>query len=420
MVFKKDSFNGIMVFVVIVSLISGFLGGALTVTILPNIAPSPSSVTMPKNAEKKTVYVEESSIIDAVKKVSPSVVSIVISKDVPLYRQGTGNFNNFFFGTPFGNDPFFNFQFPSQQYDTDEKGNIKKTPKKIGGGSGFIVTKDGLILTNKHVVEDTEADYSAITNDGTEYKAEVVSRDTLNDIAVVRIKDGDGHKFDNLPVVELGSSSALQVGQRVVAIGNALAEYENTVTAGVISAKNRNLTAGTINRTESLINLLQTDAAINPGNSGGPLVNLNGEVIGINVAIADGAQGIGFAIPIDDIKPIINSVKENGKIVRPFLGVRYMLLDKDKAKELKIDVESGALLVGDEAKGEFAVIPGSPADKAGLQMKDVILDVNGEKVTDDKPLQNLVAEKSPGDEITLKVWRSGKEIEVKVKLAEAK
>jgi serine protease Do len=237
---------------------------------------------------------------------------------------------------------------------------------------------------------------------------------------VLRMKDSEKKKVKDLPTVELGNSSNLQIGQRVVAIGNALAEYQNSVTTGIISAKGREIQAGTSTGAESLVNLLQTDAAINPGNSGGPLVNLEGQVVGINTAIASGAQGIGFAIPIDDIKPLIKSIKENGKIVRPFLGVRYILLDEAKAKQLKIDVKGGALLTGDEANGEFAVVPGSPADKAGLQMKDVIQEVDGKEITTDAPLQAMIANHAPGDTVTLKIWRSGKTMDVKVKLEEAK
>jgi serine protease Do len=421
MFLKKDHFNGLLVVVVILSIVSGFLGGALTVNMMGvNNAPQTATYDSGRtDGTRKTVYIEQSSIIDTVKKVSPAVVSVVVSKDLPTYKQGAIDPNTFFFGDPFSGDGF-NSPFTQPQYDTDGNGKVKTTPQKIGGGSGFIVTKDGLILTNKHVVEDTQADYSVVLNDGTEYPADVVSRDTLNDIAVLKIKKPDGKSIDNLPVVTLGNSSDLQVGQQVVAIGNALAEYDNSVTMGVISAKGRSINAGDINGGESLINLLQTDASINPGNSGGPLVNLNGEVIGINVAIANGAQGIGFALAIDDVKPIINGIKENGKIVRPFLGVRYMLLDKQKADELKINVEGGALLVGDEAKGEFAVIPGSPADKAGLKMKDVILEADDKKITAENNLQNLIANKNPGDKVSLKVWRSGKEMNVDVTLDEAK
>ncbi|MBI5422430.1 trypsin-like peptidase domain-containing protein [Candidatus Peregrinibacteria bacterium] len=363
--------------------------------------------------------VEESSIIDSAKKVGPAVVSIVITKDLPLYRQGMGmGMNDFFFNF---NDPFGGMPFGNQQpYQQDDNGNIKKTPQKVGGGSGFIVTADGLVLTNKHVVDDLEAGFTVITTDGTEYPAELVSKDTINDIAVLRMKDGKDKKAQNLPTVELGSSGDLQIGQRVVAIGNALAEYQNSVTTGIISGKGRQITAGSASGSENLMNLLQTDAAINPGNSGGPLVNLAGQVVGINTAMANGAQSIGFAIPIDDIKPLIQSIMKNGRIVRPFLGVRYLLLDEAKAKELKIDVKGGALLVGKEEEGQFAVVPGSPAEKAGLKIKDVILEVDGTKVADDSPLQTMIATKAPGDTVTLKIWRSGKTMEVKVTLEEAK
>jgi serine protease Do len=288
----------------------------------------------------------------------------------------------------------------------------------VGGGSGFIISESGMILTNKHVVEDPEADYTVVLSDGREYKATIISRDTLNDIAVAQLMSDD--EIANLPTVKLGSSTDLKVGQQVVAIGNALAEYQNSVTTGIISAKGRDIVAGTLSRPESLINLLQTDTAINPGNSGGPLVNLNGEVIGVNTAVASGAEGIGFAIPIDDIVAIIESVKLHGRIVRPFLGVRYVLLDEAAAKELQIDVEGGALLTGNEEKGEFSVIPGSPAEEAGLKTGDVILEVDGKEVTVDAPLQNLIAKKSPGDEVELKVWRSGEVITLKATLVEAK
>jgi serine protease Do len=413
--------HGLLVLVVVLSVVSGFLGGALTMS-LNNYGQSIQTAGNPianLPPAKERIVSEDSAIIDSVKKVSPAVVSIVVSKDLPQYRQGTINPNDFFFNLndPFGNgNPFDN----QPQAQPDDNGNVKKTPQKIGGGSGFIVTPDGLVLTNRHVVDDGEADYTVVTSDGTEYPAEVVSRDTINDIAVIRMKDAKVHKAQNLPTVELGSSTDLQIGQRVVAIGNALAEYQNSVTTGIISGKGRTITAGTSDGSENLANLLQTDTAINPGNSGGPLVNLQGQVVGVNTAIASDAQGIGFAIPIDDIKPLIANVKANGKIVRPFLGVRYIMMDAAKAKELKIDVEGGALLTGNEAAGEFAVVPGSPAEKAGLQMKDVILEVDGTKVTNDNPLQTMIANHAPGDTVTLKVWRSGKTMDVKVKLEEAK
>ena len=414
--FESKKPHGFLALTVTLSIVGGFLGGMLTMNVIQSPIPLAEVAKAPVAKEK--VYIEDSSIIDSVKKVGPAVVSIVITKDLPLYRQRGFDMNQFFlnFNDPFGNDPFGQLQ----PVPNNEKDSSKTTPQKVGGGSGFIVTPDGLVLTNKHVVDDIEAGFTVITTDGTEYPAELVSKDTINDIAVLRMKDSEKKKAKDLPTVELGSSSALQIRQRVVAIGNALAEYQNSVTTGIISAKGREIQAGTTTGAESLVNLLQTDAAINPGNSGGPLVNLEGQVVGVNTAIASGAQGIGFAIPIDDIKPIIQSVKENGKIVRPYLGVRYILLDEAKAKQLKIDVKGGALLTGNEAQGEFAVIPGSPADKAGLQIKDVIQAVDGTKITSDAPLQAMIATKAPGETVILKVWRSGKTMDVRVKLEEAK
>ncbi|MFH0820208.1 MAG: trypsin-like peptidase domain-containing protein [Candidatus Peregrinibacteria bacterium] len=411
---RRNSFVMIAL-TLVMALVGGVLGGVLTVNYWTKPATSPEQEA--QNSVRQQVVEEESTVIDTVKRVSPSVVSVVISKDLPLYRQGSLNLNDFF-----NNDPFFNFGVPFQapQPDRDSQGNVRTEKRKVGGGSGFIVSEDGLVVTNRHVVQDPDASYTVILNDQTEYNAEVLSRDNINDIAVLRLKDADGNDVKGLKAASLGDSDKIQVGQRVIAIGNALAEYENTVTVGVISAKGRSIAAGSINSTENLVNLIQTDAAINPGNSGGPLVNLEGEVIGINTAIAANAQGIGFAISINDVKNVIQSVKEHGKIVRPYLGVRFMVLDEVKAKELQIDVKGGALLTGDEAKGEFAVVPGSPAEKAGLKIKDVILEVDGEQITPEQPLHVLISQKKPGDTITLSVWRSGETIEVKVKLEEAK
>ncbi len=395
---SKISF-GLITTLLIVALLGGIVGGGLTVSLL-KLNTSDKEVESTRVIEKQ-VYIEDSSIIQTVKDISPSVVSIIITKDLPLYKERIFTFD----------DPFFNIY--------DEQDNARRQRTKIGGGSGFIVTADGLVVTNRHVVADSDAEYTVILNDGMKYLAEAVSVDTINDVAILQIKSENGEPVDGLSVAELGDSDKIQIGQKVIAIGNALAEYENTVTTGVVSAKGRSITAGSVYSVENLVNLIQTDAAINSGNSGGPLTNLNGEVIGINTAIDAGAQGIGFAIPINDIKSIIESVKTYGKIIRPYLGVRFMMLDKEKADELQIDVKSGALLVSDENTGEFAVVPESPADLAGLQIEDVILEVDGEEVTLKRPLHMIISQKSPSDEITLKVWRNGEEMEVKVILAEA-
>jgi len=301
------------------------------------------------------------------------------------------------------------------------------------------VEPDGLAITNKHVVNDQSADYSAVLRDGTEYDVEVISRDPLNDLAVIQLhkkngtdenkdrRTGDerdfGKKPEDLARVSLGDSDAVKVGQRVLAIGNARGEYENTVTAGIISATGREIQAsdGSGQFRETLSGLLQTDAAINFGNSGGPLINLAGQVIGVNTAVDAAANGIGFAIPINELKPVVQSVQKYGKIVRPILGVRHIVLNKEKAEQFGITgVEYGALIVGDRTKGEFAVVPGSPAEKAGLKIDYVILSVDGEKITEDNPLQGVVRAHKPGDVLVLSVWREGKTIELKVKLEEAK
>ena len=219
----------------------------------------------------------------------------------------------------------------------------------------------------------------------------------------------------------MGDSADLKVGQSVIAIGNALGEFRNTVSTGVISGLARSVTAGGAGiGSEQLLNVIQTDASINPGNSGGPLLNIAGQVIGINTAMAQGAQNIGFAIPINEVKNTIDSVKKNGKIVRPWLGVRYVIINKAIADANKLSVDYGAIIVRGQNQTDLAVIPGSPADKAGLVENDIILESNGQKITEANPLANLVAKLKPGDEITLKVLHQSKEKTIKVRLEEMK
>lgn len=426
-----------VIVITILCLVSGSVGGVVGDRVWDYYdGKDGESVVVGESAEEH-VYVEQSKVTDAIDKVSPAVVSIMVSKNVQV---GGGGIN------PFFNDPFFD------QFFNNNGNSQSNTPeyqyKEIGGGSGFIVSEDGLILTNKHVVSDEKADYTVVMSEGKKYAGKVVSRDPFADLAVVQMyeipeekatedgaAEGDAnvsaapnYDFDKLkkplklPKVEIGSSSKLRVGQYVLAIGNALAEFENTVTLGIVSATGRSIVASDQGSggSESLSDLIQTDAAINPGNSGGPLVNLDGQVVGINVAVAQSAQGIGFAIPIDDVKSVLSSVEKYGEIVRPVLGVRYMMLDEARAKELMIKVDHGALLVGDEEKGQFAVIPGEAGDKAGLKIKDVILEVDGEKVTVENTLSSVISKYAPGDKVKLKVWRSGDEIEVDVTLGSSK
>jgi serine protease Do len=396
-----------------IAIVSGFVGGAVTERFLDdNSFVSNGDVIQPVKME---LVEEKSEVIDAIQKVSPSVVSIVISQELKNIRnQGMSPFELFF-----KDDPFFE-DFFGQPYTPEPAPEENDEPirQKVGGGSGFIVSKEGLILTNRHVVASDDAEYTVLLHDGTEFKAEVVSRDPFNDIAVIKLVPEEGAELPELPPVNFGNSTDLKIGQSVIAIGNALAEFANSATRGIVSAKGRQILASDgAGRGENLSGLIQTDAAINPGNSGGPLINLAGEVVGINTAIASGANGIGFAIPIDDVKSVVKSVEEHGKIVRPILGVMFTMLTPELAKELGLEIEEGALLKGDGQS--FAVLPGKPAEKAGLLEKDVILEVNGVKVTRENPLQREVMKYAPGDKVKVKYLRNGEERETEITLGEA-
>ena len=339
---------------------------------------------------------QEEKIIRAVEKVSPSVVSIVITKDVPVFEQ--------YLYSPFG-DPFLSVP----QYR--QKGTEKQ---EIGGGTGFIVSGDGLILTNKHVALDEEAEYTVFTNDGKSYPANVLARDPFQDLAILKIDqekivDEEGRlNVTPFPIVELGDSDGLQIGQTVVAIGNALGEFRNTVSVGVVSGLSRQITASGGSFVETLEDVIQTDTAINKGNSGGPLLNLKGEVIGINTAMVQEAQSIGFAIPINKAKRDIEQVKTLGKITYAFLGVRYLIINKTIQEENDLSVDYGAWIVKGQ-EGEPAVYSGSAAEEIGLQEGDIILEFGGERITSDNSLAKIIQEYSPGDKVVLKVLRDGEE-----------
>lgn len=374
-----------------------------------------------KESEKPLLSGGESQVINTVKKVQNSVVSIVASKDLPKYRGQSFPFNDFFSNDPFFQE-FFGQRFQSPQSPQDNDQDKKSTEQvKVGGGSGFIYSEDGLIITNRHVVADEDASYTVVLFDGTELDSEVLARDDFNDVAILKVKAKDGKTLPKLHPVILGDSTKLEVGQQVVAIGNALAEFQNTVTTGIISAKGRQIVAsdGTSGG-ENLDNLLQTDAAINPGNSGGPLVNLQGQVVGMNTAIAQGANGIGFALPVNDIKHFAEVVKTHGKYIRPFLGVRYMMLSDELAKKLNLQKNSGALLYGDVQQGEPAVIADSPADKAGLKMGDIITKIDGKELKEGNDLRDAVSAKEIGDTVKMEVWRNGETKVFEVDLEEMK
>jgi S1-C subfamily serine protease len=339
---------------------------------------------------------EKSPIINIVKKACPAVITVVISKDLPKVEG--------FFMVPYGGQNLVVPQIGS-----------KKEKTKIGGGSGFIISKDGLILTSQHVVGDPTADYTIILEPQKKYSAKVLARDPINDIAVLKIQG------KNFPYLKLGNSKGIQLGQTIIAIGNALGEFHDTVSTGVVSGLSRNITAfgGPERQAEQLRGLIQTDAAINPGNSGGPLVDIDGKVIGINTAMVMMAQNIGFAIPIDYAKKDLQEVKKYGKIREPFLGVRYILLNRKIAEQNKLKRDYGALIVR-EALGEPAVVKGSSAEKAGLKEFDIILECQKEKITIENPLSAILRKCEINDTVELKIFRGDKEQIIKLQLEEKK
>lgn len=342
---------------------------------------------------------QEQIIVDIVKKSQDSVVSVIATKDLPVMEQ--------YFVNPFGNDFFGELQVPQYRQKGTEK-------KEVSSGTGFIATSDGLILTNKHVVMEEGAEFTVVMNNGNKYPAKVLAKDPVQDIAVLKIEK------TNLPAVKLGNSDSIEVGQTVVAIGNALGEFKNTVSTGVVSGLRRTVTASGGGMTETLDDLIQTDAAINLGNSGGPLFNLAGEVIGINTAISQGAQNVGFALPINKAKKDLEQVKKTGKISVPFLGVRYVIIDEEIQKKNNLTVDYGALVVRGETQSDVAVTPGSPADKAGIVENDIILEMAGKKVTKDNTLAKIIQNLKVGDKVKLKILHKGEEKTIEAILEERK
>jgi serine protease Do len=305
------------------------------------------------------------------------------------------------------------------QVNTPSFFGFDQTQNQEAAGTGFIISSDGIIITNRHVVPAGTTDVSVTMADGTEYdNVQVIGRtagSSSQDVAFLKISDLKGK---TLTPVTLGDSSKMQVGDHVIAIGNALGQFQNTVTSGIISGFGRDVTAGDQSGTqdnENLTDLFQTDAAINEGNSGGPLVNINGEVIGINTAIASDAQNIGFAQPINDIKGLISSVLGGGKIEQPYLGVRYVSLTNDLAKEFNLKVTRGAYVTS--GNGQEAVVSGSPADKAGLKDHDVITKVNNITIDNKTSLTAALSRFKVGDKVTVTVVRDGKSITKDVTLA---
>ena len=341
-----------------------------------------------------------SPIVKVAKRVCPAVISIIVSKDLPRAEN--------FYSFPFGGK-----EYVMPKLEKGEKSKMQKTT--IGGGSGFIISKDGYVFTSNHVVSDTTADYTVVVDPKHKYPAKILSRNPINDTAVLKITDG-GKSF---PYLELSDSNKIELGEEVLAVGNALGEFTDTLSVGIVSGLSRFITAfgGMDHQMQNLRGLIQTDAAINPGNSGGPLVDMNGRVIGINTAMIMGAQNIGFAIPINYAKKDWEEVKKFGKIIVPFLGIKYVLISKEMAEANKLPVEDGALVVR-EALGESPVIKGSSADRAGIKEWDILLECNGEKITTKNPLGHILQKCKIGEEATFKILRDKKELILKVIMSE--
>jgi serine protease Do len=337
----------------------------------------------------KEIVDEESVVTKVVEKATPSVVTVSISK-VNLVG------GNMMPGWDIFGD-FFNVP------------RTKPVEQKVEQdiGTGFVIESDGLIVTNKHVVSDTGSKYKVIIGKDQVVEVKNIYRDPTSDLAILKV-DKTG-----LTTVTMGDSDKLKVGQTVIAIGTALGEFRSTVTKGVISGLGRGITAGSpYTGSERLDNVIQTDAAINPGNSGGPLFNSNGEAIGVNVAVSQEGQSIGFALPINMVKDSIKNFKTTGEFERPYLGVGYQLISKQSA--LLNDVPAGAYVK--------EVVSGSPADTAGVKVGDIIVEIDGKKLADEKntSLATLINQKKVGDTISLKVWRDDKQQSISVKLEKRK
>ncbi|TSC73061.1 MAG: Uncharacterized protein G01um101438_84 [Parcubacteria group bacterium Gr01-1014_38] len=384
----------------------GFLGGVVGASVVRQSGGDTLPLlggSTPEQSSPRASGPTSDPIADVVERVNPAVVSVIVTKDLPKLEE--------VFLEPFGR-PFFG-PSPFRLRLRRPSGETEK--QEVGGGTGFVVSADGLILTNRHVVADTEAEYTVVLNTGEKVPARVLARDPALDLAVLRV-DKRG-----LPTIPFGDSSAIRVGQTVIAIGNALGEFRNTVSVGVISGLGRQITAGnqTTGQTEVLDHVIQTDAAINPGNSGGPLLNLRGEAIGINTAIAGGAENIGFAIPSTEASRVLADVRAHGRIVRPFVGIRYIVITPAIAKANDLPVDHGALVL-QGGEDEHAVIPRSPADRAGIQERDIILEFDGQRIDEQHSLASLIRQKKVGDRVRLKVLSRGQEKTVEVVLSEAR
>ncbi|MDP2598953.1 MAG: trypsin-like peptidase domain-containing protein [Candidatus Liptonbacteria bacterium] len=347
----------------------------------------------------------DTKITATIKKVMPAVVSIAIAKHLEdLEKEIPKDLYPFLPGGPDGQK----LKIPDNLID-------KRGMVEIGGGSGFVVDPNGIILTNKHVISDTNAEYTVIMNSGLRFPAQILSRDPINDVAILKIN------AVKLPFVKLGDATKLELGESVIAIGNALGIFKNTVSLGIVSGLSRSISAQADPNAppQEMRGLIQTDAAINPGNSGGPLVDLNGLAIGVNAAIVFGAQNIGFAIPANAARRDLDDIKKYGRIRRPLLGLRYMMVDENMKDKMGLPVSYGAFVIG-EGQNDPGVIPGSPAEKAGLREKDLVLEFNSKRLDREHPIQDFLETMNVGEDVELLVMREGNKFKSTMTLAERK
>ena len=329
-------------------------------------------------------FSESNQTIRAVNAATPSVVAVLMSKELSKIKKEIG--------------------VDIARYLVDEKGMVK-----IGGCSGFFISSDGYVLTNRHIVQDEEASYTVVWQNKT-YSCKILVRDKITDIAILKI---DGSDF---PYLKFDNSSQLKLGQTVMAIGNALGEFQNTVSRGIVSGLSRDIKAEVGENIQEFFGLIQTDAAINPGNSGGPLINLSGRVIGICTAVVLGVENIGFAIPINQAKSIFENIKKYGKLCRPSLGVRYFLIDEEMQKLHHFPFDYGAFIIYETIPGRGGIVPEGPAEKAKLKEGDIILEVNKEKITKQSNLSQVLAHYEIGDVIKITYWNKEEKKQIKIKL----
>lgn len=337
-------------------------------------------------------FSESNQTIRAVKTATPSVVAVLMSKKLSKVKEEIG-------------------------VDISRSLEDEKDMIKIGGCSGFFVSADGYILTNRHVVEDEDAFYTVIWQSKI-YPSKVLYRDKITDIAILKINDQktSSEQIKRFPYLKLGNSSQLKLGQTVIAIGNALGEFHNTVSRGIVSGLSRNIKTEIEDDIQEFSGLIQTDAAINPGNSGGPLIDLSGKVVGICTAVVLGVENIGFAIPINQAKSILEDIKKYGKVCRPSLGVRYFLIDEEMQRIHNLPFNYGAFIVYKAFPERSGIIPDSPAEKAGLKEGDIILEIDNKKITKQSNLSQILAQYKIGNVIKVVYWSKGEKKEIEIKL----